>query len=88
MKLTFKAMVIVRAAGGKAQSKIEIPRYIWQGHEIMKGDALSVEIHGRTFGSKVKGTESQRIFTIPTELRRELRLHDSEIVEVTIEVAD
>lgn len=85
MKISFKSIVIMRAKGGKASAKIEVPRSVWQEHGLRVGDVIRVAIIGRVFESRISGTETQKLFTIPLELCRELRLRDSESVEVEVE---
>ncbi len=85
MKITFKSIVIIRATESRHTAKIEIPRSVWQEHGIKAGDKIRVAIVGRVFETKVFGDDTQKRFPIPIELRRELRLRDSETVEVEIE---
>jgi len=85
MKISFASIVIMRAKGGRQSAKIEIPRSVWQEHGLQNGDKITVTIIGRVFESRISGSDVQKLFTIPIELCRELRLRDSESVEVEIE---
>ena len=83
--IKFTSIVMVRASGDRHTAKIEIPQSVWQEHGLKVGDDITVSIIGRVFDSKISGDDKEQMFRIPIELRRELRLKDSESIEVEIE---